>query len=76
MDPQAAWEAMIQSLIDNDVSSASDFADALTEWLARGGFPPTALPQVGQSACSLDSLARQLDRMIVDFVCARVRTGK
>ena len=75
MDPQATWIAMIQALIDDDRESASDFAKSLIDWLDRGGFPPTILPDLGQAARDPESPAYQLDRMIVSYVCARVSRG-
>ncbi len=75
MDPQATWQAMLQALIDDDRDSASDHATALIDWLERGGFSPTVLPDLGQAASDPKSPAYQLDRMIVSMVCARVRTA-
>ncbi len=73
MDPQAAWQAMIQALIDDDRDAASDYAKSLVDWLDRGGFSPKILPELGQAACDPNSPAYQLDHMIVSYVCARVR---
>lgn len=75
MDPQTTWNAMIQALVDNDCVAASEYADSLIQWLDRGGFSPTVLPDFGQSACDRESPAFGLDRMIVLYVCARTRMG-
>ncbi len=40
MDPHATWTEMLQSLIDDDWPAAHEAAEALAEWLRRGGFPP------------------------------------
>ncbi len=72
MDPQTAWLAMIQALIDDDDELASDYADALFDWLDRGGFPPKVLPDLGQADDPQSSVC-QLDRKIALFVCAIVR---
>ena len=40
MDPQATWLAMIQALVDDEDDLASEYADALYDWLERGGFSP------------------------------------
>lgn len=65
---------MIQALIDDDCEAASEFAECLVNWLDRGGFAPRVLPDLGQAAHDPESPAYQIDRMIVLFVCARVRT--
>ena len=66
---------MLQALIDDDRESASEYATALIDWLDRGGFSPTVLPDLGQAACDPESPAYQLDCMIVSMVCARVRAA-
>lgn len=75
MDPQATWLAMIQALIDDDRETASEFAENLIDWLDRGGFSPSVLPDLGQAARDPESPAYMLDRIIVSYVCARVRTA-
>lgn len=75
MDPQAAWLAMLQALIDDDLASASEHANALIDWLDRGGFSPIVLPELGPAACDPKSPAYQLDYLIVSEVCARIRTA-
>ncbi len=73
MDPQATWLAMIQALVDDDREGASDYATSLIDWLDRGGFAPKVLPDLGQAASDPESPAYRLDRMMVLYVCARVR---
>lgn len=74
MDPQAAWLAMIQALVDEDHELASEYADALIDWLNRSGFPPKVLPELGQANDPLSS-AYSLNHMIAHYVCSKVRTG-
>jgi len=73
MDPEATWLAVLQALVDDDREAASEYATNLIGWLDRGGFSPKVLPELGQAACDPESPAYHLDRMIVRFVCARVR---
>lgn len=72
MDPQAAWLAMIQALIDEDYEVATEYADALCSWLERGGFPPRVLPDLGQTN-DPQSFVNRLDRKIAFQVCNIVR---
>ncbi len=72
MDPQAAWLAMIQALVDKDHELATEYAEALVDWLDRGGFPPKILPDLGQTD-DPHSFVNQLDRKIALSVCAMVR---
>lgn len=76
IDPQAAWQAMIQALIDDDQEAASEYAKSIIDWLDRGGFSPVVLPELGHAVSDSNSPAFQLDKLIVSFVCAKVRTGK
>lgn len=73
MDPQAAWQAMIQALIDDDREAASEYAASLVDWLDRGGFSPVIFPELRKVVGESTSPAFQLDEQIVLFVCARVR---
>ncbi len=72
MDPQIAWLAMLQALVDGDDELASEYADSLYNWLNQDGFAPKVLPDLGQTDDSRSSL-NQLDRRITFFVCAIVR---
>jgi hypothetical protein len=40
MDPNATLAAFLVSLEDGDKATALDAAEALTDWLRRGGFMP------------------------------------
>ena len=41
MDPNQAWSDFHDAVLNRDLESAKDFAEALSDWLKRGGFPPT-----------------------------------
>lgn len=47
MDPQAMWEQLQEAYGNADWETARELAQALLEWLHRGGFPPTI--QAGDS---------------------------
>ena len=74
MDPQATWLAMIQALIDEERESASEYAEILIDWLDRGGFPPIALPDFGSAVRDRESPAYRINRIVVLYACAIVRT--
>lgn len=40
MDPQAAWNEMLDALVQRDWDQAFERAEALLEWMRKGGFPP------------------------------------
>ncbi len=74
MDPQATWDSMIAALVDNDLEEAATCASSLLEWLDRGGFFPTALPQFGHVGNDRTTAVSLVNRKIVLHVCAAVRT--
>ena len=41
MDPQQTWTDLLDALKQNDHDESRELAEALLEWLRRGGFPPT-----------------------------------
>ena len=41
MDPQATWNQLQAAYRSADWEIASELAQALLDWLERGGFPPT-----------------------------------
>lgn len=47
MDPQATWDDLLSALGQHDWVQAHDAANALREWIQRGGFPPTVLGHPG-----------------------------
>ena len=40
MDPEAAWNEMIDAIINREQEAAIQFAKSLFEWLGCGGFVP------------------------------------
>jgi hypothetical protein len=48
MDPQVAWEQLQEAYGNADWETVHELAQALLDWLDRGGFPPTT--QVGPAA--------------------------
>jgi hypothetical protein len=45
MDPNAAADALRQALEDGDQDAAREYAQAIDQWVARGGFPPANDPR-------------------------------
>lgn len=63
MDPQVAWNEMLEAIAANDMFEADLRAEGLIDWLDRGGFPPQPLSRV---------LPVEWDRMICRYVCRKV----
>ena len=40
MDPQAAWNEMLEAIFNRDWEIALERSGALLEWMGKGGFPP------------------------------------
>lgn len=40
MDPQAAWDRLLDAYTDGDWPVVEELAEGLLQWLHRGGFPP------------------------------------
>lgn len=57
---------MIDALADGETDAASESAEALLDWLRRGGFSPQPLTRV---------LSYDWGRMICQFVCGQVLTA-
>ena len=64
MDPQQTWADMFDALQRKEWDEAKKLADALYEWLRKGGFPPTT---VGDA-----SLGQQWHKTIASFTCLAV----
>lgn len=43
MDPQAAWEDLLDALGEQDWDRVQDLAEGLLRWLRADGFPPRAI---------------------------------
>ncbi|REJ90680.1 MAG: hypothetical protein DWQ35_15885 [Planctomycetota bacterium] len=67
MDPNATWTELLQALIDDDWPAAYDAAEALAEWLRRGGFPPQIVTRFPPED--------PLHRRFALAVCARILQG-
>lgn len=50
MDPQATWDQLLSAYAEGDWDRIEELALALSEWLRKGGFPPTVLGQTGLGA--------------------------
>ena len=61
MDPQQTLMFMLDALEEKRWEDAKELADALHEWLVKGGFPPTTL---GDS-----SLGKEWHRAVATFAC-------
>ena len=44
MDPTTCYLEMLQAEIDNDLVTARERAEALRNWLQKGGFYPVGFP--------------------------------
>ena len=42
MDPQTAWDQLLDAYADEDWDTILDLAEGLKRWLESGGFPPIA----------------------------------
>lgn len=42
MDPQAAWDDLLDAYAKEDWGTVLDIAEGLEHWLESGGFPPRA----------------------------------
>jgi hypothetical protein len=42
MDPQPTWDDLLAAYADGDWEGVDELAEALSNWLDRGGFPPRA----------------------------------
>jgi hypothetical protein len=62
MDPQAAWDKLLEAYAEKDWDQVTDLATGLLAWLDRGGFPPRAVAGV--------ELGQDFDRAISRFGCA------
>ncbi len=63
MDPQAAWNEMLEAVATKDLIEAEIRAEALLNWLKRGGFAPQTFARV---------LPAEWDRMICRYLCRKV----
>ena len=43
MDPQSAWDQLLDAYADEEWDTVLDLAEGLQHWLHSGGFPPRAV---------------------------------
>lgn len=63
MDPQAAWNEMLETVVQRDWDQALDRAEGLLEWMRKGGMPP-------QTASI--TMGREWNRTMAEFRCLMV----
>ncbi|TWU34921.1 hypothetical protein [Novipirellula artificiosorum] len=57
MDPQATWNELIRAWSARDVQAAQEAAEALLEWLRKGGFAPLTMQQLPQGDLLHETIA-------------------
>lgn len=67
MDPQAAWDQMLDALVNSEWELAAEGATALLGWLDRNGFPPRI------TGSSRPGLGPELDRKLAYAGCRYAR---
>jgi hypothetical protein len=45
MDPQTTWDQLLAAFAEGDWDAVEEHANALQDWLHRGGFPPIVGPR-------------------------------
>lgn len=63
MDPQAAWNELLEAVAHDDLAEAELRAEALVLWLDKQGFPPQTCLRV---------LPGLWDEAICRYVCRKV----
>ena len=63
MDPQTAWNELLEALAGKDLIEAEIRAEALLDWFDKGGFAPQTVGQV---------LPAEWDRLICRYLCRKV----
>jgi hypothetical protein len=67
MDPEAAWNEMLDAIAETNLADAKLCAESLLNWIERGGFVPQTVKQ---------SIPDEWNRLICDRVFREVlRTG-
>ena len=64
MDPQATWEELLSAYGNQQFDDAKEAAENLSQWLARGGFPPLTIPLIAQG----DELHRVIAQAVIERV--------
>ena len=63
MDPQATWNEMLDAIAESNMLDAELRAEALLDWIDRGGFVPQTLTRV---------LPDEWDRLICRYLCRKI----
>ena len=63
MDPEVAWNEMLDAIAEDKLSDAEVCADSLLGWIERGGFVPQTLKR---------SVPDEWNHQICDYVCREV----
>jgi len=61
MDPQAAWDRLLEAYTHGDWSVVEKLAKGLLKWLHRGGFPPQPV--------SKREMGEEWNRAVAVFAC-------
>ncbi len=68
MDPQTAWNEMLEAVAQRDKDRAFELAEALLEWMKKSGVPPQT---------SSINMPRQWNRATAEFGCLMaLQSGK
>ncbi|MBI1315021.1 hypothetical protein GC176_27335 [bacterium] len=67
MDPQAAWQLMIDSFQEHDWPQLLDAAEGLQNWMSRGGCPPATVPGRRMGSLWDEQLASSICRFAADL---------
>ena len=60
MDPQVTWTQMLCAVSQRDWDAAQEFAEALLEWMRKGGVPPQTVSA---------NMRLQWNRAMAEFGC-------
>ena len=60
MDPQAAWNEMLEAILQRDWEQALERAEGLLEWMRKGGAPPQTTAVI---------MRHQWNRTMAEFGC-------
>jgi hypothetical protein len=63
MDPEAAWNEMLEAIAEGNLADAKLCAESLLRWLERDGFAPQTVKR---------SIPSEWNRLICDHVCREV----
>lgn len=63
MDPQAAWNEMLDAVATSDFFEADIRAEGLIDWLDRGAFAPQTLTRL---------LSEDWDKLVCRYPCRKI----